>query len=141
MKTWQPRPDSGARLEPHFLADQATQLWRLRLNASNGTDLDDERQQEPPPRRPGLHHALDSAREVVSMAKRTSPAGAPWRRDNPKKRAGKPSRKLTGEQKARYRGQLEAILDHVAKLQELDTTDVPPTTSASAGSSPRPTPP
>jgi aspartyl-tRNA(Asn)/glutamyl-tRNA(Gln) amidotransferase subunit C len=43
---------------------------------------------------------------------------------------------LTAEQKARYRGQLEAILDHVAKLQELDTRDVPPTTSASAGGSP-----
>jgi aspartyl-tRNA(Asn)/glutamyl-tRNA(Gln) amidotransferase subunit C len=43
---------------------------------------------------------------------------------------------LTGEQKARYRRQLEAILEHVAKLQELDTQHVPPTTSASAGSSP-----
>jgi len=39
---------------------------------------------------------------------------------------------LTDEQKARYRGQLEAILDHIAKLQELDTKDVPPTASASA---------
>lgn len=38
---------------------------------------------------------------------------------------------LTDEQKARYRGQLEAILDHVAKLQELDTKDVPPTASIS----------
>ena len=36
---------------------------------------------------------------------------------------------LNEEQKARYRQQLEAILDHVARLQELDTTDVPPTTS------------
>jgi len=36
---------------------------------------------------------------------------------------------LTDEQKERYRGQLEAILDHVAKLQELDTKDVPPTAS------------
>jgi aspartyl-tRNA(Asn)/glutamyl-tRNA(Gln) amidotransferase subunit C len=35
---------------------------------------------------------------------------------------------LTDEQKERYRGQLSAILDHVAKLQELDTRDVPPTT-------------
>lgn len=43
---------------------------------------------------------------------------------------------LTGEQKARYRGQLEAILDHVAKLQELDTQDVPPTASTSAANSP-----
>jgi len=43
---------------------------------------------------------------------------------------------LTGEQKTRYRGQLEAILDHVAKLQELDTTNVPPTASTSVASSP-----
>jgi aspartyl-tRNA(Asn)/glutamyl-tRNA(Gln) amidotransferase subunit C len=35
---------------------------------------------------------------------------------------------LTDEQKECYRGQLSAILDHVAKLQELDTRDVPPTT-------------
>jgi len=35
---------------------------------------------------------------------------------------------LTDEQKERYRGQLSAILDHVAKLQELDTQSVPPTT-------------
>jgi aspartyl-tRNA(Asn)/glutamyl-tRNA(Gln) amidotransferase subunit C len=35
---------------------------------------------------------------------------------------------LTAEQKERYRGQLSTILDHIAKLQELDTTDVPPTT-------------
>jgi aspartyl-tRNA(Asn)/glutamyl-tRNA(Gln) amidotransferase subunit C len=35
---------------------------------------------------------------------------------------------LTDEQKERYRGQLSAILDHVAKLQALDTRDVPPTT-------------
>jgi len=40
---------------------------------------------------------------------------------------------LTDEQKRRYRRQLEAILDHVAKLQELDTEDVPPTTSVSVG--------
>jgi len=43
---------------------------------------------------------------------------------------------LTEEQKARYRKQLEAILDHVAKLQELDTKDVPPTASVSAGQMP-----
>ena len=43
---------------------------------------------------------------------------------------------LTDEQKARYRGQVEAILDHVAKLQELDTTDVPPTASVSVGQMP-----
>ena len=38
---------------------------------------------------------------------------------------------LTDEQKERYRGQLSSILDHIAKLQELDTQDVPPTTSGS----------
>jgi aspartyl-tRNA(Asn)/glutamyl-tRNA(Gln) amidotransferase subunit C len=38
---------------------------------------------------------------------------------------------LTDEQKERYRGQLSTILDHIAKLQELDTRDVPPTTSGS----------
>jgi len=43
---------------------------------------------------------------------------------------------LTNEQKARYRGQLEAILDHVARLQELDTKDVPPTASVSVGKMP-----
>ena len=35
---------------------------------------------------------------------------------------------LTDEQKERYRVQLSTILDHIAKLQELDTRDVPPTT-------------
>lgn len=43
---------------------------------------------------------------------------------------------LTDEQKARYREQLEAILEHVAKLQELDTQDVPPTASVSVGQMP-----
>lgn len=43
---------------------------------------------------------------------------------------------LTDEQKSRYREQLEAILDHVAKLQELDTKDVTPTASGSAGQMP-----
>jgi aspartyl-tRNA(Asn)/glutamyl-tRNA(Gln) amidotransferase subunit C len=43
---------------------------------------------------------------------------------------------LTAEQKERYRGQLEAILDHVAKLQELDTKDVPPTASVSVAQMP-----
>jgi aspartyl-tRNA(Asn)/glutamyl-tRNA(Gln) amidotransferase subunit C len=38
---------------------------------------------------------------------------------------------LTGEQKEKYRGQLSTILDHIAKLQELDTQDVPPTTGGS----------
>jgi len=36
---------------------------------------------------------------------------------------------LSGEQKALYREQLEAILDHFARLQELDTKEVPPTAS------------
>ena len=43
---------------------------------------------------------------------------------------------LTDEQKARYREQLEAILEHVAKLQELDTKDVLPTASVSVGQMP-----
>lgn len=40
---------------------------------------------------------------------------------------------LTEDQKIRYRKQLEAILDYVAKLQELDTKDVPPTAGISVG--------
>ena len=43
---------------------------------------------------------------------------------------------LTDEQKTRYREQLEAILEHVARLQELDTQDVPPTASVSVGQMP-----
>jgi len=43
---------------------------------------------------------------------------------------------LTDEQKTRYREQLEAILDHFARLQELDTKDVPPTPSVSVGQMP-----
>jgi aspartyl-tRNA(Asn)/glutamyl-tRNA(Gln) amidotransferase subunit C len=38
---------------------------------------------------------------------------------------------LTDEQKEHYRGQLSTILDHVARLQELDTRDIPPTVSGS----------
>ena len=34
---------------------------------------------------------------------------------------------LTDEQQEHYRGQLSAILDYMAKLRTLDTTDVPPT--------------
>ena len=34
---------------------------------------------------------------------------------------------MTGEQETLYREQLSAILDYIAKLRELDTTDVPPT--------------
>lgn len=40
---------------------------------------------------------------------------------------------ISQEQLTRYREQLEAILDHVAKLQELDTNNVAPTTSISPG--------
>jgi aspartyl-tRNA(Asn)/glutamyl-tRNA(Gln) amidotransferase subunit C len=43
---------------------------------------------------------------------------------------------LTDEQKARYRGQLEAILDHFARLQTLDTKGISPTPSVSAGQMP-----
>ncbi len=34
---------------------------------------------------------------------------------------------LTSEQKDLYREQLSSILDYIARLRELDTTDVPPT--------------
>jgi aspartyl-tRNA(Asn)/glutamyl-tRNA(Gln) amidotransferase subunit C len=34
---------------------------------------------------------------------------------------------LTDEQQARYREQLSAILDYIARLRTLDTADVPPT--------------
>ena len=43
---------------------------------------------------------------------------------------------LTDGQNARYRRQLEAILDYIAKLQELDTNDVPPTASGPAAETP-----
>jgi len=36
---------------------------------------------------------------------------------------------LTDEEKERYREQLSAILDYAARLQELDTTGIPPTAS------------
>jgi len=36
--------------------------------------------------------------------------------------------KLSAGQMEHYRGQLSSILDHIAKLQQLDTRDVPPTT-------------
>jgi len=42
---------------------------------------------------------------------------------------------LTEEEAARYREQLSAILDYVAKLQELDTSDVPPMSAVFAGDS------
>ena len=38
---------------------------------------------------------------------------------------------LTDEEKALYAQQLSAILDYVARLQELDTREVQPTTSVS----------
>jgi aspartyl-tRNA(Asn)/glutamyl-tRNA(Gln) amidotransferase subunit C len=34
---------------------------------------------------------------------------------------------LSEEEKARFRGQLSAILDYFAQLQDLDTGDIPPT--------------
>jgi aspartyl-tRNA(Asn)/glutamyl-tRNA(Gln) amidotransferase subunit C len=43
---------------------------------------------------------------------------------------------LTDEQKERYRGQLSTILDHIAKLQELDTRRIPPTVSGSLSEMP-----
>lgn len=36
---------------------------------------------------------------------------------------------LTEEEKARFREQLSAILDYAARLQQLDTADIPPTAS------------
>ena len=36
---------------------------------------------------------------------------------------------LTKEEKNRYRQQLSSILDHVARLQTLDTSGIPPTSS------------
>ena len=38
---------------------------------------------------------------------------------------------LNDAQKERYRAQLSSILDHIARLKELDTRDVPPTTGGS----------
>ncbi len=43
---------------------------------------------------------------------------------------------LTDEQKALYREQLEAILDHFARLQELDTKEVSPVAGLSAKQAP-----
>ncbi len=42
---------------------------------------------------------------------------------------------LTDEEKSRYREQLSAILAHVAKLAERDTTDVPPMSAVFGGDS------
>jgi aspartyl-tRNA(Asn)/glutamyl-tRNA(Gln) amidotransferase subunit C len=43
---------------------------------------------------------------------------------------------LSAEEKSRYREQLEAILDYIAKLQEPDTAGITPTSSVLAESSP-----
>lgn len=42
---------------------------------------------------------------------------------------------LSDEEKARYREQLSAILDHVAKLAQLDTASIPPTSAVFGGDS------
>lgn len=42
---------------------------------------------------------------------------------------------LTEEEKARYREQLSAILDYAARLQTLDTSHIPPTSTVLAKSS------
>ena len=42
---------------------------------------------------------------------------------------------LSPEELERYRGQLSSILDHVAKLQKLDTTGIAPTSSVLPGRS------
>ena len=42
---------------------------------------------------------------------------------------------LTEEEKVRYGEQLSAILDHVAELQKLDTSSVPPMAAVFAGDS------
>jgi len=44
--------------------------------------------------------------------------------------------RLTETQMEHYRGQLSSILDHIAKLQELDTHDIPPTTGGGLTSMP-----
>jgi aspartyl-tRNA(Asn)/glutamyl-tRNA(Gln) amidotransferase subunit C len=42
---------------------------------------------------------------------------------------------LTGEEEARYREQLSAILEHVARLQKLDTSSVNPMAAVFSGDS------
>ena len=42
---------------------------------------------------------------------------------------------LTGDELEHYREQLSAILDHVASLQQLDTTSVPPMSAVFSGGS------
>jgi aspartyl-tRNA(Asn)/glutamyl-tRNA(Gln) amidotransferase subunit C len=46
--------------------------------------------------------------------------------------------KLSAGQMEHYRGQLSSILDHIAKLQQLDTRDVPPTTGGGFASASMP---
>src|SRR5512138_1657734 len=43
---------------------------------------------------------------------------------------------LTTAQQALYREQLSAILDYIARLRELDTTDVPPTAGGGLSEAP-----
>ena len=43
---------------------------------------------------------------------------------------------LSAEQRDLYREQLSAILDYIARLRELDTTDVPPTAGGGLGQMP-----
>ncbi|GAB4502421.1 MAG: Asp-tRNA(Asn)/Glu-tRNA(Gln) amidotransferase subunit GatC [Anaerolineales bacterium] len=43
---------------------------------------------------------------------------------------------LSGEELARYRDQLSAILEYVAQLQKLDTANIPPTASLFSAVSP-----
>ncbi len=43
---------------------------------------------------------------------------------------------LTDEEKARYRDQLSAILEYAARLQALDTDQIPPTSTVLAERSP-----
>jgi aspartyl-tRNA(Asn)/glutamyl-tRNA(Gln) amidotransferase subunit C len=42
---------------------------------------------------------------------------------------------LTEEEKTRFREQLSAILEHVTKLQDLDTSSISPTSAVFAGES------
>lgn len=50
--------------------------------------------------------------------------------------AGLARLELSAEEKARYREQLSAILDYAARLQELDTSHIPPTASVLAARCP-----
>ncbi len=50
--------------------------------------------------------------------------------------AGLARLELTEEEKERYREQLSAILDYAARLQSLDTSHIPPTSTVLAQRSP-----